>query len=162
MRDRATRIKRRNVFSNPKVQLRIVLTFAIIALLYACTSWYVSVSSLKAISREIQTLELSEAQYRDASIIVRERAVTLNLQLMMQTFVAFVLLTMAGVVLSHHIGGPLYQLSAYLRDIVDDRTKPRRIGFRRHDFFRELPDLFNAFQSKFGILQNDAPPRDDA
>ncbi len=162
MSERVQRIKRRNVFSNPRAQLRIVLTFAAIALLYAGTSWYVSLRSLKAITGGLQGLSLSVAQHRDVAIIVHEQEVTLSLQLMIQTFVAFVLLTMAGVVISHHIGGPVYQLRTYLRGVVEGSTKPRRIRFRRHDFFQDLPDMFNNFQTRFGVLKEDSPPQDDA
>ena len=149
------KIRRRNVFSNPKVQLRIIMTFALIALLFAGTNWYVSLASLKCAADAVLELDLSDVNRSDVGVIFRHEGVTLELQLMVLTFVSFILLCMAGVLLSHHIGGPIYQLGKYLKDVVEGNAKPRPLGFRRFDFFSELPDKFNAFQRKFGILEED-------
>ncbi|MDP6631059.1 MAG: hypothetical protein QGH42_11180 [Kiritimatiellia bacterium] len=156
-------VKRSNIFSNPRVQWRIVLTFSAIALVFAATSWYVSLGAIDAVHSEVDRLDLTSIQERDLHIIAREQRTVLNIQLMIQTFAAFVVLTMAAVVLSHHIGGPLHQLSAYLAEVVEGEVQPRRIGFRHHDFFEDLPGLFNAFQAKFGILKEEprAPAGED-
>jgi len=153
-------IRRSNIFSNPRVQWRIVLTFSAIALVFAATSWYVSLTAIDDVHSEMERLDLSPVQEHDLDVIAREQRTVLNIQLMIQTFAAFVVLTMAAVVLSHHIGGPLYQLSTYLAEVVKGEVPPRRIGFRQHDFFSDLPGLFNAFQVKFGILKEESPPPD--
>jgi hypothetical protein len=157
MSDQNQKTRRRNVFSNPKVQIRIILVFVAIALLFAGTNWYVSLTSLKAAASQVRDLELTAIQEADVNVIFRQQRVTLELQLMVLTFASFVLLVMAGVLMSHHIGGPMYQLGKYLKDVVDGNAEPREVGFRRHDFFADVAERFNAFQRKFGIVKEETP-----
>ncbi len=160
MRQPSQQIRRSNIFSNPRVQWRIVITFSAIALVFAATSWYVSLGAIDAAHSELSRLGLSPIQEHDLGVIAREQRTVLNIQLMIQTFAAFVVLTMAAVMLSHHIAGPLQQLCTYLAEVVEGNVQPRRIGFRHHDFFVDLPGLFNAFQLKFGILKDDEAAAD--
>ena len=144
--------KRRDVLSNPKMQVRIILLFACIALLFACTNWYVSLSSLRATSDMLQELQMTSTQRTDVGIVFQEQGGTLQIQLMLLTFSSFVLLCMAGVLLSHTIAGPMTQLSKYLKEVVEGKVAARRIRFRRHDYFWDVADQFNAFQATFGVL----------
>lgn len=54
-----------------------------------------------------------------------------------------------GIVLSHRISGPLYQLKKYMDENTLESTKSRPLKFRKGDFFQEIPDSFNKFVSKF-------------
>ena len=59
----------------------------------------------------------------------------------------------AGVILSHRVGGPIYQLNKYIEDLLAEKVKPRNIAFRKNDFFHNLADNFNKLQKKYKILR---------
>jgi hypothetical protein len=153
------RHKRSQVLSNPRVQLRIIGLFALLALLYAGTNFYVAGSSLGKLGRDALALQVPEDVRHDLNVIVRQHEEVLNVQLMLFTFLSFCVLTLCGVLLSHRVGGPVYQLTRYLEGMAAGTVKPRQVRFRKGDFFHELAARFNDFQKARGILgPDDAPP----
>ena len=78
------------------------------------------------------------------------------MQLMMLTFLSIFTLTLAGVYLSHKIGGPIYQLNKYLKQVIRGECDPRRIRFRKYDFFAELATDFNRYQENYGVIPKEA------
>ena len=48
-----------------------------------------------------------------------------------------------------------------MRGISDGTVRPRRIRFRKGDFFHEMADAFNAFQEKQGVLSDSADDKPD-
>ena len=145
------RFRRWQLLSNPRVQLRIIYLFGWLALLFAGTNYYIAKSTLKAVAAEILRLPLSNANRTDVGLAVRQQATTLDVQMLLFTLLSLVTLLLAGLVLSHHIGGPIHQLTTYLKGVVAGKA-PREIHFRRHDFFNELAESFNLFQRNRGIL----------
>lgn len=49
---------------------------------------------------------------------------------------------LVGALLSHRIAGPLYRIQRGLEEIVEGKV-PRKIIFRKHDFFIGFDQLFN-------------------
>jgi hypothetical protein len=66
-------------------------------------------------------------------------------------FIAFIGITYAGVLYSHRIAGPLFHLKKHMREIAQGGPI-RNLGFRKKDFFQEIPDEFNS------MLKVLAPP----
>jgi hypothetical protein len=56
--------------------------------------------------------------------------------------------------LSHRFAGPIYALRRALREIVQGE-KPRRLKFRKRDFWHGLADEYNAVLVKFDLLEED-------
>lgn len=163
MNDRPRKIRRRNIFSYPRFQIKIVLIFAFLAVLYAATNYVVSTTALTRASEEIRDLPLDAATRSDVRMILHEQGVTLDIQLMLFTFLIFFVLIMGGVFLSHVLGGPIQRLNNYTKNIVEGTTKAQRIGFRKYDFFHEFAKSFNRFQEHLGLLEKEpAKPGDDA
>ena len=158
MKRQKRKYKRRNVMSNPKVQLRIIRLFALLSIFYAGTGWYIGKSTLKRAKAEIAALPLTPAQHQDVKVVLHQHSSTQDQQLAIFTFLTFTILVMGSVMLSHTIGGPIYQLREYLRARTSGQVKPRRIRFRKGDFFFDLADAFNDFQENFGLLKDTAPP----
>jgi hypothetical protein len=75
-----------------------------------------------------------------------------------------------GMFLSHRIGGPVYHLTTYCKELAEGATPPRRIRFRKNDFFHGLAAAFNTLQERRGLLTPQPPdagrpagePREDA
>lgn len=59
--------------------------------------------------------------------------------------------------LSHRFAGPVYALRKALREIAQGE-KPRRLKFRKHDFWHELADDYNALLIRLGVLDSDKAP----
>ena len=147
---------RRELISNPSVQFRIIFVFALLAILYATLNYYISTHTLEAFGQDVLDLPLPSAERVDAGILLDQRLRMLDIQLAMFTFLSVTMLLMGGVYLSHRIGGPMFQLSNYLKRVTSGEEPPRRVTFRKPDFFHEVSRRFNAFQIKFGILKDEA------
>lgn len=63
--------------------------------------------------------------------------------------------------LSHRFAGPVYALRRALREISLGE-KPRRLKFRKHDFWHGLADDYNAVLVKFDLLEDDTTKVDQA
>jgi hypothetical protein len=59
--------------------------------------------------------------------------------------------------LSHRFAGPIYALRRALRDIAQGE-KPRRLSFRKRDFWHGLADEYNAVLAKFDLLEEESKP----
>ena len=148
----AVRHRRRQILSNPRVQLRIIVVFFLLAVAYAATGYFVVTGALRRFGNETLALSLPASARTDVAILLRKNMETLNIQMGLFIFFSIFILTMAAVLLSHRIGGPMYQLEKYLRQMARGETSPREIRFRKGDFFHELARSFNEFQRSRGIL----------
>jgi hypothetical protein len=144
--------KRRDILSNPSVQLRIIGIFLFLAVLYAATGYYVTRNTLGRAAADIMRLPLSDMNRHDVATVVREHALTLDIQLTLFIFLSIVTVTMCGVLLSHLIGGPIYRINKYLKEVSRGEGKMQPIRFRKSDFFQDLAQNFNDFQRATGIL----------
>ena len=55
--------------------------------------------------------------------------------------------------LSHRFAGPIYNLRRALRQIAQGE-KPRKLKFRKRDFWHELADDYNALLVRFELLED--------
>ena len=56
--------------------------------------------------------------------------------------------------LSNRFAGPIYSLRRAIREIVQGKP-PRKLKFRRHDFWHELAEDYNAMLLKLEVLEDD-------
>jgi len=153
--------KRRELLSNPSLQLRVIISFGLLAIASAWTNFYVGTTAFDSVMDELWSLDMPHSTQRDFQILLEDRRDTLEVQLRIFTFVAVVTVMLAAVFISHHIGGPLTQLNTYLLRMVKGEGAARPITFRSGDFLGTMSDNFNDFQRKFGILKDEDPPPDD-
>jgi hypothetical protein len=158
MKKSVNKHKRKQIFSNPKVQIKIVITFAFLAVLYATANYYIAKGTLWSFSADVLQLDLSETNRDDVNMLLKQQSETLNLQLLLFTALTCIVVTLGGLLMSHRLGGPIYQLRRYLRALTDGSTDPHRIRFRKHDFFHDLADAFNNYQEYQGLV----PPEVEA
>jgi methyl-accepting chemotaxis protein len=149
--------RRRNVLSNPGVQIRIIAIFVTLALLFACTNYYVSKRALRSLYDDLAGSSLPDAARMDLTASFQQQNGTLDAQLALLTVLSLVVLTLSGLFLSHSLGGPIHRLTGYCRNVASGRIKPARLRFRRHDFFHDLIEAFNEFQDSRGILPKSDP-----
>lgn len=59
--------------------------------------------------------------------------------------------------LSHRFAGPIYSLRRAIRDIVQGKP-PRKLKFRRYDFWQDLAEDYNAMLLRLELLNDDDLP----
>ncbi len=143
-----TYTRRKNILSNPKEQMRIIIFFSILAIVYASINYFMNMWSLKSLANKILEIPQPLDMQHDVSILLSQQSSILNIQLIIFTLLATVMLILGIVLLSHRIGGPIYHITKYMREISDGTAKPRCISFRKGDFFHEMAATFNEFQEK--------------
>jgi nitrogen fixation/metabolism regulation signal transduction histidine kinase len=62
--------------------------------------------------------------------------------------------------LSHRFAGPVYALRKAIREIAQG-DKPRRLKFRKRDFWHDLADDYNAMLEKLDVLDSNDKSADD-
>ncbi len=62
--------------------------------------------------------------------------------------------------LSHRFAGPVYALRRALRGNAEGE-KPRRLKFRKHDFWHDLADDYNALLVKFELIADNPATADN-
>jgi signal transduction histidine kinase len=62
--------------------------------------------------------------------------------------VAFVMLCLASLFMSHRVAGPLYRLSGYMQDICEEKDVDE-VKFRKRDFFPELAEGMNSVMRRY-------------
>jgi hypothetical protein len=144
--------RRRNILSYPRAQLQIIVLFAVLAAVYSTTNHYISASALGRVTERVLDVSLSNEARHDIGIIMDNQLEIINIQLMLFTFLSIFMLTLAAVLLSHRLGGPIYHMRKYLRESAAGEGEPRRVKFRKGDFFHDLATAFNEFQEKNGII----------
>jgi hypothetical protein len=58
--------------------------------------------------------------------------------------------------LSHRFAGPIYSLRRAIRDIAEGKPA-RRLKFRRHDFWHDVANDYNAMLQRLDLLEDEAP-----
>jgi len=156
MKKRGGHNRRRNVLSNPHPQLRIIAFLLALGLIYAAINVYISKSVLRAMTLDVLALPMPLSSFRDVQILALEHEAALDLQLAVFTFLSFCMLGLAGILLSHRIGGPMTHLRQYIEGLTDGTEKPAPVRLRKHDFFDDVVQAFNRFQEKQGLLDGTA------
>ena len=151
--------RRKNVFSRPRDQVRIVLLFALLAIIYSFTCCYISKGAVQRAAGDILSMPLGEHAKSDIRLIYQKHESVLNMQLALFVFCTTFILLLGSIILSHRIAGAIHQVNRYLADLAEGKVQPRRIRFRKGDFFQDLAQSLNRFQESRGIIPPEAPPR---
>ena len=140
--------RRKSILSNPKEQMRIIIFFSILAIIYAAINYGMNIRALNTMANKILEIPQSLEMQHDVSVLLSHQTSILSLQLIIFTLLAILMLIMGVVLMSHRIGGPIYHITKYMREVSDGTVQPRPIKFRKGDFFHEMAETFNKFQEK--------------
>ncbi len=59
--------------------------------------------------------------------------------------------------ISHRFAGPIFNLRRAFREVAEGKP-PRRLNFRRHDFWQELADDYNSMLQRLDLFDDDVKP----
>ena len=136
---------RRNYIIDPRVQLKIVCFLASIALIAAAIICYVAYAKLLQLG-----VLFNYGSVAPAAMPAAFQSIANSLMYRLIAIVCVMVLTfsLAGVILTHRIAGPIWKLQSELRKfLAGEEVKP--IRFRSSDEFQELPRLINALLEKY-------------
>lgn len=137
---------RRNYFSNPRLQWRLIFVANVLALmtggLIATLAMYTQtgLGNLSALVARC-TQDASALAY-----IAQQEQTFLRLCLLVG-LLQFLLLNLMAVILSHRIAGPLYRLEHHL-NAVGDGGEPTDVRFRKGDLYAELATACNRVMAR--------------
>jgi nitrogen fixation/metabolism regulation signal transduction histidine kinase len=66
----------------------------------------------------------------------------MNLIFIVTSVIAFLIITIFGILISHRICGPIFKLCRHMNNIADGEN-PTEIKFRKNDYFKEIESSFN-------------------
>lgn len=66
----------------------------------------------------------------------------------------FVIIIIFGIIITNKVAGPFYRFHRYLEEQTE-KTPVTPLNFREDDFFQEIPESFNHFLKKKGLLENE-------
>ncbi|HVJ63953.1 MAG TPA: hypothetical protein VM901_01725 [Bdellovibrionota bacterium] len=79
---------------------------------------------------------------------VQHQELAMNWIFIVAAFITTALLALVGIIYSHKIAGPLYNLQRYLQEYTFKRRVDKPLKFRDHDFFPEIAEDFNMFMNE--------------
>jgi len=152
---------RTNFFSNPAVQGKILFVFFALTALLLATSWIIALRSLNALGSAAAELPSAQVAKQDILLLLEQQRTVLIAQLSIYTVLSALLVFLGTLLISHHIGGPLYHLASYCCGVARGETKPREVRFRKHDIPKDVATAFNEFQRHHGIIPKSGESADE-
>jgi methyl-accepting chemotaxis protein len=137
--------RRRTYLINPRFQWRFIGFMAIVSLLAISMLFVSNILFFRNMEHEALSVGLTrDNPYFD---FLQEQKSALSMLYFAVSGVVFVLMMGLGILYSHRIAGPLYNLDRKMRRIAGGE-EPSPVNFRRRDQFKELAESFNAMIGK--------------
>ena len=137
--------RRRTYLINPRFQWRFIGFMATVSLLAISLLFVSNILFFRNMEHEALSVGLTrDNPYFD---FLQEQKSALSLLYFTVSGLVFVVMMGLGILYSHRIAGPLYQLDRKMRRIASGE-EPSPLQFRRRDQFVELAESFNAMLVK--------------
>ena len=128
-----TKSKRRNKLIQPRIQLRLTLTFVGLTALAFTLQFVLFTSALSTLTAELPN---------DGPLMMT-RINPILIRVISVSFALFLPLTfMVGVLTTFKIAGPLYRFELFLTDVRDGK-RPRPVRLRKNDELQHIAQLLN-------------------
>ncbi len=138
--------KRTTYVINPRFQLTMLLFFMIIsAFIIATTYLFISFVFYKFNEYGTQVGFSANDPY---FVLIIKQKVMINKFFTYFSIGCFFLVNLLGIIISHHIAGPLYRLHKTIEESVESKEF-KHIVWRNRDFFPELADTYNKLADFF-------------
>lgn len=135
---------KRNYVIDPRVQLKIVgflASIAVVMSIIICALAYKKVNQLGVLFTGSVVPPALQAE------VFETLARSLMFSLIAIVTVMILVFSIAGIILTHRVAGPIWRLQAEIRRHLNGE-KIHPIRFRKNDEFKELADLVNQLISK--------------
>lgn len=135
--------KRRQVFTNLNVQVRLALVFLFCAFMLIICLACLFVINYAKISSKTDGLEIQNQLIAKMLLIEQAQSLGIYYGLAMLVFVG--LMTVYVVVYAHRLVGPIHKMNMILEKAIQEKDWPKPVKFRKGDAFHEFAHKFNKF-----------------
>ena len=139
--------RRKVYFINPKFQLSFMLFSALTSLL-GISIFFVSIKYF------FWTFENMGAKFGIPENhiffkFISDQNHNMNVIFFIASVMVLLISIVGSLLLSHRVAGPIYRMTAHLKDI-SSKKELKEVKFRKGDFFMELQEAFNNFVKRTG------------
>jgi len=136
--------QRKDFLINKKFQLSIVSWFSVLTIfvigIFYFNIWYFFYNFKREASAA--GLPTNHVFFQ----FINEQQYFMNKVFIITASIAFIILLLGGLYLSHKVAGPLARLTQFLRS--HSKSDAPKLTFRKDDYFIEIEDAFNQFMDK--------------
>ena len=141
-----SRNKRRIYLINPKFQLRVIgfsvfVALIIVGIFYGANQYFFWNFTQHGIALGLP----SDHVYFQ---FLNEQSKMMDIIFGATALLAFAVLSLAGLIMSHRVAGPMYRLHRHMSDIAEGKTVGD-VKFRDKDYFQEVAAAFNLQLARF-------------
>lgn len=137
------REKRRQLLVDRKIQLYMILVLTALSVLPTVISFI-----LVKLTLDTTLLSLAQAGYvthlDSITELFHKHMSAFTIQMGVMLIITIGTFSVAGLYLTHRIVGPIFRMTAHLKQIVDSGDL-REVHFRKGDFFDSLQESFNNY-----------------
>jgi signal transduction histidine kinase len=144
--------KRKIIMINPKFQLAFMAYMVITAMVMIGIFYGANIYFINEFREMGQSIGLASDHVFFE--FLGEQKSKLTLFFAVSAAVAFVMLCLAGLFISHRVAGPLYHLNSYMQDISEGKDVAE-VKFRKGDFFPELANGMNSVMRRYQAFEKD-------
>ncbi len=133
--------RRRVLLINPRFQMSFILQMIILAFGIICVFYGANIYFFKSYLKQGQLAGLPADHVFFG--FLGEQFQLMNWIFFITSLVAFSIIFVMGLYLSHKVAGPLYRLQKHLEELVEQEKPLSEVKFREGDYFRELEAVYN-------------------
>ena len=138
--------RRRQYLINPEFQLTVMGFFIGLALVSIFVFYWAVRLIFSNFGDRAQELGLPPTHLIFQFIMDQQHA--MNLIFLSTSVLLFIFLLLGGLLLSHHIAGPIYRLRMHILKTIESTEVPGDVQFRKNDFFPDLQADYNTLLEK--------------
>ena len=142
--------RRRNYLINPEFQLTVLGFFIGLAVVSILVFYWAVHLVFGNFSDQAKEMGLPAGHILFQFIAEQQHA--MNLIFGTTSILLFAFLTLGGLILSHHIAGPVYRLKKHIQQVVKE-DEFRDLSFRKKDFFIDIVPDYNELIAKIRRLK---------
>lgn len=134
--------KRRNYLINPEFQLTVMGFFVGLALVTIIVFYWAVRLVFNNFNDSLRNLPMTAENLNETLQFIAQNQRAMNMIFLTTSVLLFLFLTLGGLILSHHIAGPIYRLKKHIQ-LVASGEPFGDLNFRKKDFFQDIVPDYN-------------------
>jgi methyl-accepting chemotaxis protein len=146
------RYKRRNYLINPEFQLTVMAFFVGLAMVTIAIFYWSATMVFDNFAQTVQKLALPP----DHSLVLflADNQHAMNMIFLTTSVLLFIFLLLGGLILSHHIAGPIHRLKSHMQRVASGENFGD-LNFRKKDFFQDVVPEYNKLLARVREWRNE-------
>lgn len=145
MTENKQKYRRKQYLINPEFQITVIGFFVGLAVVTIGVFFWSIHLVLSNFEETLKSLSLPEGH--TLLLFVSENRKAMNIIFGTTSILLFIFLVVGGLILSHHIAGPIYRLKKHIQ-LVNSGESFGDLNFRKKDFFQDILPDYNTMLAK--------------